>query len=331
MTRLVVNDLALQRSSHGAKRYANGILCALNGLNFEQTDWGRWGRWSRLRELSARGWNDQVLWSPSQRGPLFARRHVVTVLDCINIEYVYRDDWRVGAFRQLFAQVLRNAAAVVTISHATKAAVLRNYTIDAARITVIAGPTADIIPRPPQLEAPPPREAFVMIVANALPHKNVARAVRAFMASRSYRDGVHLRILGAVDPETAALISSSSGRIEAHRAIADAQLSEWLAATRLLVSPSLDEGLNLPIAEALAHRAMVAASDIAVHREFYANAVEWFDPLNEDSMRDAMDRAIEHPWPDVRRGLPADAPTFADVAYQYRRVFDQVAASRARS
>lgn len=332
--RLIVNDIALNHSSRGAHRYATGVLAELAWATpVQTTDWARLRRWSRVRELLARGERDAVLWSPAQRGPLRAAHHVVTVLDCINVEYTHVGDWRMRLFRTMFQAVLRNAAGIVTISESTRAAVLRNYDVAPERVIAFAGPTRVL---PSSLTSTLPlvatpltldigHQPHVLMVVNALPHKNTARAVRAFLATRARRSGAVLRIVGGVDPAVEPDIAKSDGSVQLTGGVDDDTLSHLMRTCVCLVSPSLDEGLNLPIAETLQHGSMVACSDIAVHREFYDGCVEWFDPLRTDSMTEAIDRCFEHPWPKADIGLPASARGFVEVAADYRHLFLQVA------
>ena len=137
---LIVNGTALRRTSLGGRRYCHGVLQALAwDTPVEVTRPPRWTKLERIDELLSRGRSDAIFWSPNQRGPLFARNHVVTVLDCINVEYIYRHDWRLPLYRALFNSVLDHATAVVAMSKATLDAILRNYQIDPGKLHVIAG------------------------------------------------------------------------------------------------------------------------------------------------------------------------------------------------
>ena len=65
------------------------------------------------------------------------------MLDCINIEHVYRNDWRLPLLRTVFGRLLDNARANrVHIDAKTRGAVLRNFAVDPAKLHVFAGPIA---------------------------------------------------------------------------------------------------------------------------------------------------------------------------------------------
>ena len=135
---LIVNGPAVRLSSPGVRRYFSAVMRHLSWPgNLEILESARWKYLERPRELLRRGRSDAIFWTPCQRGPLRVRNHVITVHDCINVEYVYRGDWRLPVYRRLFNQVLDGASVVVAISQATKAAILRNYRVDEAKIRVV--------------------------------------------------------------------------------------------------------------------------------------------------------------------------------------------------
>lgn len=59
-----------------------------------------------------------------------------------------------------------------------------------------------------------------------------------------------------------------------------------------VVCPSVSEGFDLPSVEAIRCGAMVAASDIPVHREILGDAALYFDPYSVQSMRETIARLL---------------------------------------
>ena len=323
---LLVNSAAVSHSSRGVQRYFDRVMRHLDWdgpVVFFQG--GRSSSWDRVRELLHPGRRNTIFWSPCQRGTACAKRHVVTVHDCISVEYTYSNDWRLPYYRRLSHAVLNNAAAVVAISEATKAAILRNYSIDANRITVIRSGD-DVVARDsvPTVRADQPKEPFGLMVINALPHKNGLAACKAFAASCAKKSGVSLRIAGSLPTAALDILQGTGVRFELHSWVDEEALALWYASCRFLLSPSLDEGQNLVVAEALAYGAPVVCSDIPTHREFYDGRVRFFDPYNHDSMVAAIDRAIEESTPSVT-AMPVSSRSFADVARDYRSLFVTVA------
>jgi glycosyltransferase involved in cell wall biosynthesis len=323
--KLVVNASAALRSSRGVRRYYDSIARHLSwpgGIAMSPLHAS--GAVNRLAELTYRGSRDAILWSPAHRGPLRARHHVVTVHDCINVEYVYTG-WRLQALRWATQQMLSSAERVVAISHATEAALRRNYRIRPSSLVVIPS-SCDVPIEADDDGAPPPAgdgRPFVLLVTNSLPHKNTVRACEALARSRARTERVTLRVVGSLPSEALAACQAGGVDVDVGSAISDATLRRWYRDCLFLLAPSLDEGHDLPIAEALAQGANVLCSDIAAHREFYDGLVEFFPPLDVDAIAHAIDRAL------ARTGRWSDAslPTrsFADVAADYLKLFTDIA------
>jgi glycosyltransferase involved in cell wall biosynthesis len=88
--------------------------------------------------------------------------------------------------------------------------------------------------------------------------------------------------------------------------LSDRELSRLVGGAAALLSPSLAEGFDLPVVEALALRTPVIASNIAVHRELAGSAATLLDSLDGPAWTDAIERATH-----VRdKGPIYDAPTW---------------------
>lgn len=295
--RLTINQLALARSSRGVQRYAELLLPGIReGIArargvVETLAPGSSSIRDRGREWMYRTDGNEWLWTPCQRGSLLAHHQVITVHDCINIEHVHRDDWRIGPFMAIFNRILHRAQVVVAISEATRAAVLRCYRVDPEKVVVIRSPSdlplASANRRPPELPLP-----FVLMVTNALPHKNTLLACRALAASRLPREGLSLCSVGTLSAEARQVCVQAGIRLVECQNIDDATLGALYRDCAFLFSPSLAEGHNLAIAEARCAGAPVLCSDIPVHREFFEGQVTFFDPTELD----AAVQALESIW-----------------------------------
>lgn len=195
---------------------------------------------------------------------------------------------------------------------------------DAAKITVIRSGcdvlvgSATTAPAPDMVQA---AEPFVLMVTNALPHKNSLAACRAYAHSRAAVDKVALRVVGQL-PDAAREVCLRAGvHLQLHRHVDAPTLGAWYRQCRFLISPSLAEGHNLPVAEALQLGANVLCSDIPVHREFYDGQVLFFEPDRAASMEAAIDAALLRPgrWFDAPAQL--DRRSFSHVAAEYRGLF----------
>jgi glycosyltransferase involved in cell wall biosynthesis len=98
--------------------------------------------------------------------------------------------------------------------------------------------------------------------------------------------------------------------------LSDRELAQLVRGATALLSPSLAEGFDLPVVEALALRTPVIASDIAAHRELARTAATLIDPLDGPAWIEAIEQAVTLKG----RGPAYPAPTWASH-------FEQVAAA----
>ena len=318
---LLINTPVAQRSSLGVRRYLSRIISHMQWPGgIVQLTPSRHKAFSRLNEILEPGHKGSILWTPYQGGSIRAPHHVVTVHDCINIEYLYRNDIRLPFYLKLMEILLNRAEAVVAISHATRNAILRNFSVSADRIKVIQS-GLDTITDFPLTDQANGERPFVLLVTNALPHKNTVATCRAWARSRGPREGVVLRVVGRLPDAAREVCHGISLSLE--HGLDDSELATAYSKCLFLIAPSLSEGHDLPVAEALGLGADVLCSDIDVHREYYDGHVRFFDPLREDAIVEAIDWALNEPrpWFGQNRKL---SRTFAEVAQDYIRLFQSI-------
>lgn len=323
---LLINGPAVALSSLGVRRYFDSVMRHLAWPGRIEIIPSRLSKTAaRPRELIRRGRKDAIFWTPCQRGPLNPHHHVVTVHDCISVEHVYPGDWRLKPYLMLFNKILDNAEAIVAISESSKAAVLRNYRVDETKLHVIRSGHERVATAAPPTTGPTARPAeapYVLMVTNASPHKNTTAACEAFGRSRATSAGVTLRVVGSISAAAQDACARHGVKLETVLGISDSQLQTLYEGCLFLLSPSLAEGHNLPIAEALACGGNVLCSDIDVHREFYSGHVAFFDPLRVDDIVDALDAALLRPGRWFTQ--PMENRTFADVAREYESLFHAI-------
>ena len=86
--------------------------------------------------------------------------------------------------------------------------------------------------------------------------------------------------------------------------LSDRELARLVGGAAALLSPSLAEGFDLPVVEALALGTPVIASDIPVHRELASGAATLIDPLDGPAWIDAIEHAMRRPRPRSRLCRP---------------------------
>lgn len=231
---------------------------------------------SRLVDLAlrpARLWHMTNVVAPRPR----ALPYVVTVHDLAYLHLPRHVNPGAAALRRLAPQVLAGAAAVVTVSAATRDDLLQAYPwLTAPVVPVPLGVDPVFSAAPPPDEAPPSggpaAEPYLVFVGTREPRKNLGTLVRAHARARATRpDTPRLLVVGrpgwgddldgeAADPAHVTLLP----------AVADDRLPALVRGAVALVAPSHREGFSLPVLEAMAAGTRVIASDIPAHTELLA-------------------------------------------------------------
>ena len=115
--------------------------------------------------------------------------------------------------------------------------------------------------------ARPPGPLRLLTVGTLEPRKGLDVVAAALPLLRAAGVAVSWRLVGRQGWGDIALPEG----LEVLGAVDDAELRSLYATTDVLVAPSLMEGFDLPVAEALAAGCAVVASDIPVHREVFGD------------------------------------------------------------
>ena len=138
----------------------------------------------------------------------------------------------------------------------------------------------------------------VLCVGADQPHKNVALLIDAYSHLPTDLQLEHdLIIVGikslAVRKRLIKIARAAIGNVEITRYLDESALSAVYENARLLVMPSLVEGLSLPILEAWSYGLLAIGGSNTVAEELIANDLLLFDPRNSISMRDCMAKFLE--------------------------------------
>jgi glycosyltransferase involved in cell wall biosynthesis len=128
------------------------------------------------------------------------------------------------------------------------------------------------------------REPFLLYPARTWPHKNHARLFEAFAILRKDRPKLRLVLAG----EGLDRLGPLPDGVERWGVVAPTELASLYRRAACLVYPSLYEGFALPPLEAMACGCPVAASDAAAIPELCGDAAALFDPLEPESIADAI-------------------------------------------
>jgi glycosyltransferase involved in cell wall biosynthesis len=146
-----------------------------------------------------------------------------------------------------------------------------------------------------------PDSRFILMVSTIEPRKNHARLVEAWAALRGAVDpDLKLLLVGHIGWDYQTALEGFLPWIEQgslfllHSVPADALRLLYRQAA-VTVCPSVGEGFDFSGAEAMRCGGLVAASDIAVHREVYGDAALYFDPYDTASLVEVLRQMIYGP------------------------------------
>ncbi len=136
---------------------------------------------------------------------------------------------------------------------------------------------------------------FFLYVGNSYPHKNVENLISAFSKLPS---NLQLILVGPKDffsSKISQLIKEKSleSRVIQLFNISQEQKIALYKEARALVQPSLFEGFGLPLIEAQYFNCPVIASNIPVFDEILSESTPRFDPIDIESITDALKRVSE--------------------------------------
>jgi glycosyltransferase involved in cell wall biosynthesis len=235
----------------------------------------RW--WRRRRDLRARHAVTSYTHLLVDHGPVVTLPGVLTVVTLHDLRFLHGYGGALRAFygRHLYGRALRRASWIVAVSPSVAEEATRVYGLDPSRVVVASNaPDRDVF-RPAPGDGP--RDG-ALVVARDEPRKARGAAVAAARAA-----GIALRIVDG-EPD-------------------DARLATHYRAARWLLAPSLLEGYDLPVAEALACATPVIASDIPAHRDLVGQGARGLVLVAPP----VLEHGAWH-WPEAVERLRGDPP-----------------------
>lgn len=307
--RVGIDGNCLLHPQGGVARYVEGLVSHLPGISGEGDTCVSvmtpskvrrtipWVLWS-MQQISHNRFD--ILHYPFYYPCLWPRcPSTVAIHDVLVIEH---PEWFPRAWgtatRLLLERGSQRAAAIVTGSKEVAAAIERTCRVPRTRIAVIpygvdmaafgpsAGQEAESVRRRFGLERP-----FLLQVGAFEPRRGVGLAIRAVRAIRAEMGDVDLVLVGDTRSPVPGL-DASQAFVRRLGRVSDFDLAALYGAASAVLAPSFGEGFDLPVLEALACGAVVVASNIPVHVEHFAGAVELFDTGDAKSLANACVRAL---------------------------------------
>ena len=275
-----------------------------------------------------RGW--QLVHSLSNLGPV--RISVPLVLTVYDVIFLRQRTMSLISRLSIGAVVRAaapRAAAVVTMSEASRAELVVDLRVDPARVFVVpapgrpAGPVADVAALRERLGLGGRR--VVLNVAAKRAHKNQALLVAAL---ELLDPDVALVLAGHDGGEAAALRelvaeSPARERIVQLDYVPDDELEALYALAACVALPTRAEGYGLPLLEAMQRGIPVACSDLPVLREIGADAAVYFDPADAAGAAAAIERVMAEPGLAARGKARAADFSWESAARRHLEIYER--------
>jgi len=269
--------------------------------------------WEQTRlPLAAARLSLDVLFNPGFTAPAFAPCPCVTVFhDLQHKRHPEYFRWFDLPFWNLLLWVsARRPAALISVSEATRADLLRYYGRDS--VVVYHGVAADLF----EVACRRALEPFLLCVSTLHPHKNIDGLIRAFEGFHERHHEYRLVVAGmrgfhTNEVERAVSESNLTGSVEITGWLSRDALRDLYRRAWAVVCPSRFEGFGLPALEAMAAGVPLACSDIAPFREVAGEAALFFlpddigpalelicfdEPLRLRSVKAGRARAAQFTW-----------------------------------
>jgi len=254
-----------------------GLLYRRGGLRREQTD-----TLPSLRylNLSHRNLDDAKLFAALSRSTqMLCYLHDDIPLRSPSLAAAGTDQ----RFRRMLRHLTERPVRIVTNSAASRGRILASAAAQGLRFTrieVIPPPVAEIFRRG---EASPPASRRFFLVPGLLTARKNIRLLAEACRGMAGQPGFDIVLAGAPGLDAASVLAALGElppgfRLLRAEGLSDQAMIRLTRAAIAVLAPSLEEGFDYPVHEALACGVPVIASDIAAHREYVAGFAELLGP-----------------------------------------------------
>lgn len=249
--------------------------------------------WTQLElPIHARG---RVLWSPTNTGPVFHDRHVVTIHDASILDH---PEWFSAHFARwygfLLPELAKRAARLLTVSEFSRQRLIETLSVEPRKVSVVpCGIDGRFSPSPPEVIERTRKKmglphSYVLTLGSLEPRKNTAGLLEAWdllLKRRIVPPQTHLVIAGGRSSLFREIgLSSLPDRVSLTGYVADEDLPPLYSGALAFVYPSFYEGFGLPPLEAMACGVPVVSSNSTSIPEVTGEAAVLVDPRDTESI-----------------------------------------------
>lgn len=191
--------------------------------------------------------------------------------------------------RVVLKTAVKRARRIIAVSKRTKREIIDNFKVDKKKIKVIYEGVDKNLKRKKETKRVVKGD-YILYVGNAYPHKNLERLMEVFKEIKDKK--IKLVLVGPEDFFYKRLKESYKelGNVIFWGLADDEKLTSLYSGAKFLILPSLAEGFGLVGLEAMSLGCPVLASKIAVLKEIYGGAAEYFNPEDKEDLRDKIEK-----------------------------------------
>jgi len=244
---------------------------------------------------------DLVHFGKDHQPILYPGRHVTTMHDLTTLRFINPDKnllvyrFKQGVYRYVVKRAAHTSTEIITPTKFVKNDIVAFTGVDPDKITVTLE-AADLITDIAEPVASLNGRRFIMYIGRPTPHKNLERLIQAFKELQGSHPDLHLVLAGKLDKNYQAIKQKAEDEqitnIVFTDFVSEGQLRWLYEHCAAYVFPSLSEGFGLPGLEAMMHGAPVVSSNATCLPEVNGDAAHYFDPLDVQSIADAINEVL---------------------------------------
>lgn len=232
-----------------------------------------------------------ILFNPGFTCPAWGTCPNVTVFhDLQHVRHPEHFRWfDLPFWRLLLWTSAKRSTSLIAVSEATRSDLKAHYGVEA--VVIPHGVEREFFDLSERREP----QRYLLCVSTLHPHKNLDRLIRAFDIPDMQLVIAGLRGFHAEQLDRLIAELQLNGRVRLTGWILRAELLELFRKAWAFVYPSTFEGFGMPVLEAMAAGLNVACSRIPPLVAIGGDAVDYFDPLDEEDLRQALRRLAAGP------------------------------------
>jgi glycosyltransferase involved in cell wall biosynthesis len=301
---LVINGRFTHQRLTGVQRYAREVTARLN-QNFklitppDHPIFFHGPFWEQLW-LPFLVKSKDLLWSPTNTGPLAVSNQVLTLHDLSPLDH---PEWFSQPFAAwyglLLPRLVQRVRKIITDSHFTRGRLAEVLDLPVDRVEIVPlGVSPAFFPQPAeeqarlrgrlQLNSP-----YLLSLGSLEPRKNLSRLLQAWRLVSAQIPDVELLIAGEMGyPFKDPVLGNLPSGVRLLGRVSDQDLPALYSGALAFIYPSVYEGFGLPPLEAMACGTPVVVSNATSLPEVVGYAGILFDPFNVEEMAFAIERVI---------------------------------------